>query len=185
MSKALDGLLKLLKTIFTSGKANMKDEFKIEASIDIVFEPKFKNEVLELKRPVDIKFPISSPFGWRDNPFKKDEKKFHNGIDFATPIGTPVYAMVDGECFQAGWENQLDQKQGFGLRVWQEATIEDKRVYIWYAHLSEVKIKPVEQIKIGDLIGYTGNSGSSTGPHLHVQSRGKNSGKLFNMVFHA
>lgn len=167
------------------------DEVKIEAKIDIEFEPSIKNgNTLLLKRPVDKIYPVSSPFGWRINPFKKDEKKFHSGIDFSVPVGTDVYAMADGFVskeggyYYAGWENDKDQKQGFGLRIRQEVIIDGKSIYIWYGHLSEILIKPVEFIRIGQLIAKSGNTGSSTGPHLHVQARQKDTGILFDMVFH-
>jgi len=183
--KVFANLLTFLKTIFTSGNKHMTEEIKNDLPIKDEFKPTILNEVLHVGRPVGEKFPISSPFGWRNNPFKPEEKKFHKGIDFSTPIGTPVYAMVDGVCISAGWEDPKDQKKGFGLRVWQESVIDGRTIYFWYGHLSETKIKPVELIKKGQEIGITGNSGSSTGPHLHVQAREKNTGKLFDMVFHA
>lgn len=187
MSNLLGGLLRWLKTILTSGNKHMtNDEVKIETSVTVQFEPKIKSDnVLLLKRPVKDEFPISSPFGWRENPFKKGEQKFHNGVDFSVPVGTPVYAMASGSCYMAGWENPNNDKQGFGLRIWQESVIEGKTIYFWYGHLSKHEIKPVEQIKEGQLIGYSGNSGSSTGPHLHVQAREKNTGTLFDMEFYA
>ena len=162
------------------------DEVKVEASVTVQCEPKIKNEnLLLVKRPVDEKYPISSPYGWRENPFKKGERKFHDGIDFSVPVGTPVYAMASGSCHMAGWENPNNDKQGFGLRIMQEANIEGKSLYLWYGHLSKYEIKPIEQIKEGQIIGYSGNTGSSTGPHLHVQAREKNTGTLFDMVFYA
>lgn len=184
MLKRVAEWLNFLKIIFISGKSMGEDQ-KIDVSIQVKFEPHFKNETLHLKRPVDEKFPISSPFGWRENPFKKGEQKFHNGIDFATPVGTPVYAMAEGFCFKSGLENEQKQTQGFGLRVWQESVIDGRTLYIWYGHLSKVEIQPVEQIKKGQLIGYSGNTGASRGPHLHVQAREKNTEKLFDMVFYA
>ena len=129
------------------------DEVKVEASVTVQCEPKIKNEnLLLVKRPVDEKYPISSPYGWRENPFKKGERKFHDGIDFSVPVGTPVYAMASGSCHMAGWENPNNDKQGFGLRIMQEANIEGKSLYLWYGHLSKYEIKPIEQIALAHLI---------------------------------
>lgn len=137
---------------------------------------------LKLLRPVPLKFPISSGFGPR-KVFGKEG--FHNGTDFAVPSGTPVKAMLDGLCFRVGWENPLDVKQGFGLRVWQESTINGEIFYLWYGHLGDVFLTKNDKIVAGQTIAHSGNSGRSTAPHLHVQARKKDTGDYYEIEFEA
>ena len=129
-------------------------------------------EKIQLSRPVDKEFPISSRFGSR---MINGKEEFHNGVDFAVPVGTPVYACEDGAAFRCGWQDAENQKVGYGLRVWQEfERMEDKarvRYYIWLGHLSKILVKEGSRIKKGDLIAYSGNTGRSTGAHLHISVR--------------
>jgi len=103
---------------------------------------------------------ISSGFGYRIDPFTK-VKKMHAGIDFSIEVGTPIYASGDGiveytkESFW-GYGKQLQIKHGFGYQT-------------KYAHLSEFVAKKGQRVKRGELIAYSGNSGKSTGPHLHYE----------------
>ncbi len=131
---------------------------------------------LKLLRPVHKDHPISSPFGWRKLP----SSEFHKGIDFAVPVGTEVTSFSSGVCFKMGWEKGPEfgsehQKMGLGLRVWQEFDYHGITMYGWYGHLSKIFVEPYSQIKPGQLIGLSGNTGRSTGPHLHVQFRAKDS----------
>lgn len=129
---------------------------------------------LQLKRPVTSEFKVSSPFGSRTINGKQEH---HNGIDFACPAGTSVYACEDGAAFRCGYENEHDHSIGFGLRVWQEIErIENDvkvRYYIFYAHLSKILIEEGTHIKKGQEIALSGNTGRSTGPHLHIGVRQK------------
>lgn len=139
---------------------------------------------LKLQRPVDKSFRLSSPFGPRIIDGKWE---FHNGYDFACPIGTRVMAMSDGALFRAGYQNEADHKEGFGLRIWQEIELQEEgkktRYYLWYGHLSKILIKEGERIKAGQDIGLTGNTGRTTGPHLHVQARRLNEKKCTEIEF--
>ena len=100
---------------------------------------------------------ITSLFGNRLNPFGYGTEA-HNGIDFVDAYGSPVYATASGLVTSAGIEG------GYGLVV----VINHNYGYsTLYAHLSGVAVKPETLVKRGQLIGYLGNSGRSTGPHLH------------------
>ena len=103
---------------------------------------------------------ISSPFGMRYHPIQK-KHKMHNGIDLAVPIETPIYAVVKPTSYQI-----LKQPAGAGEYIKMlYKTPQGNEVGIYYMHLLKgLDLKDIEQ---GDLIGFTGNSGSSTGPHLH------------------
>lgn len=128
--------------------------------------------MIYLKRPVSEEFSISSPFGSRKINGKEE---FHNGIDFKVPVGTEVYACEDGAAYRCGWQDETDKSKGFGLRVMQEIEVRENhdnvRYFIFYGHLSKIMIPEGERIKKGQLIGLSGNTGRSTGPHLHLGCR--------------
>jgi murein DD-endopeptidase MepM/ murein hydrolase activator NlpD len=102
---------------------------------------------------------ITSGWGWRENPVMHFHE-FHKGIDLAVPVGTPVKTIADGRVVYAGWGTgygkyvKVDHPGGF-------ATI--------YAHLSAFKVHVGEQVKQGQVIALSGNTGWSTGPHLYFQ----------------
>ncbi len=108
-------------------------------------------------------FIISSYFGQRKNPFS-GEIKNHNGIDLAANEGTPVYAV----------KNSDDSLCVYGDATFGNYIIlsHDKgSLMSVYAHLSKIEIKSKQIVKKGDLIGYVGTTGMSTGPHLHFELR--------------
>ena len=103
---------------------------------------------------------LASGFGLRIHPVYK-VKKMHNGIDFAASIGTPIYATADGavskvEVRFSGYGKLVEIDHGFGYRT-------------RYAHMHDFAVKKGQQVKRGDLIGYVGNTGLSTAPHLHYE----------------
>ena len=163
----------------------MEDKnIEVIAKVDLLDFPAIKSSnMIKVKRPVDQTFEISSPFGWREDPIEK-KQKFHGGIDFKCPIGTPVYAMADGYIDAAGWVKEDDHSFDLGLRIRQDVIIDGKPFILWYGHLSKLSIKPVELVKTGQLLGYSGNSGRSSGPHLHVQAREKDTSQLYDFEFY-
>lgn len=143
-------------------------------------EDKAALEKLILPRPVDPQFRLSSPFGAR---VLGGANEFHKGIDFAVPVGTPVKAVAPGFCFRAGWESETDHTRGFGLRVWQAFKYQGRDFYAWYGHLSVLTAKEGEVITEGQIVGLSGNTGRSTGPHLHVQFREKNTSLIYDVAW--
>ncbi|CUU69691.1 M24/M37 family peptidase [Campylobacter hyointestinalis] len=106
---------------------------------------------------------ISAEFGWRSHPIL-NKKEFHQGVDLRADIGTPIYAPADGVIEFAGYNNS-----GFGYLVIIEHNFGFKTRF---AHMSRKDVvKEGEFVKKGDLIGYSGNTGLSTGPHLHYEIR--------------
>ncbi|MDE6486089.1 MAG: M23 family metallopeptidase [Muribaculaceae bacterium] len=104
---------------------------------------------------------MASGYGYRRDPIY-GTSKFHEGMDFSAPIGTPVYATGDGRVLSAGWNS------GYGNLI----EIDHGYNYITrYAHLSEMLVRPGQTLHRGDLIGRVGNTGKSTGPHLHYEVR--------------
>src|SRR3989337_223738 len=103
---------------------------------------------------------LASGFGLRIHPGYK-VKKMHNGIDFAASIGTPIYATADGSVSKvevrfSGYGKVVEIDHGFGYRT-------------RYAHMHDFAVKKGQHVKRGDLIGYVGNTGLSTAPHLHYE----------------
>jgi murein DD-endopeptidase MepM/ murein hydrolase activator NlpD len=111
-------------------------------------------------QPIDgRKLSSISGFGYRMHPIYKI-RKMHDGMDFASPIGTPIHATGDGTVIAAG------QERGYGNRV----MINHGYGYVTkYAHMSKFKVRLGQSIKRGDIIGFVGNTGASTGPHCHYE----------------
>lgn len=105
--------------------------------------------------PVRDRYRFTSGFGQRWG-------RMHHGADFAAPIGTPVYATADGVVTEAGWAS------GYGrlIKIRHEFGIETR-----YAHLNAIKVSVGQKVSRGERIGDMGNSGRSTGPHLHYEVR--------------
>ena len=103
---------------------------------------------------------VSSGFGYRIDPLYKTVK-FHPGLDFTAPQGTPVYATADGVVRVAG-----NLGNGYGNHI----IIDHGYAYnTLYGHLFRLKAKRGQSVKRGEVIGYVGNTGKSTGPHLHYE----------------
>lgn len=103
---------------------------------------------------------LASGFGMRIHPIYK-VKKMHTGIDFAAAIGTPIYATADGvidklDVSFSGYGKMIEIDHGFGYRT-------------RYAHMHGFAVRQGQKIKRGDLIGYVGDTGLSTAPHLHYE----------------
>ena len=118
----------------------------------------------ELKR-------LSSGYGMRMHPILK-VRKLHPGIDFSAPKGTPIYATGDGVVKRVhtslgGYGRQVEVDHGYGFVT-------------KYAHMEMFNVKKGQKVKRGECIGYVGNSGRSTAPHLHYEVRKDN--KIINPV---
>lgn len=103
---------------------------------------------------------VASGYGYRTDPFTK-AKKFHYGMDFSSPRGTPVYATGDGIVTRAdnkatGYGNHIVIDHGYGYES-------------LYGHLYKYNVKPRQKVQRGDLIGFVGSTGRSQGPHLHYE----------------
>ncbi len=103
---------------------------------------------------------VSSGFGYRIDPVYKD-RRLHPGLDFTAPIGTPIYAAADGVVKDAGFNtggygNRVVVNHGFGYET-------------LYAHMVRIKARVGTRVKRGEVIGYVGSTGKSTGPHLHYE----------------
>jgi murein DD-endopeptidase MepM/ murein hydrolase activator NlpD len=135
-------------------------------SFDEVFElVKNKNQMLSsipAIQPInnkDLKH-VASGFGWRIHPIYKTEM-LHTGMDFTAPVGTPIHATGNGvvgrvEMNGRGYGNNVIIRHGYGYET-------------LYGHMSRIVVRNGQKINRGDVIGYVGNTGTSTGPHLHYE----------------
>jgi murein DD-endopeptidase MepM/ murein hydrolase activator NlpD len=108
-----------------------------------------------LRWPLDA-YIVSSEYGERWG-------KIHKGLDMAAHVGEPVYAIADGEVIYAG-----DGLRGYGNVV---ILRHDRKMSSLYAHNSELKVKQGDQVTKGTLVALLGNTGHSTGPHVHFEIR--------------
>ena len=102
---------------------------------------------------------ITSKFGYRVDPFT-GKFEFHEGVDIKARWGTPVRATAEGKVIYAGW------KAGYGK------TVVIRHAYgcrTLYAHMSKIKVRAGQWVKSGQIIGYVGSTGRSTGPHVHYE----------------
>ena len=107
---------------------------------------------------------LTSRFGNRFHPMSGRYQP-HAGIDLAAPMGSPVMATADGIVNVAGWSG------GYGLLIQIDhgGAVETR-----YAHLSQLAVAPGQSVKRGQIIGFVGSTGRSTGPHLHYEVRQSN-----------
>jgi murein DD-endopeptidase MepM/ murein hydrolase activator NlpD len=114
---------------------------------------------LPFAMPVKDRFRWTSGFGYRRDP-KGAGTRMHEGTDMAGAYGTPIYSTADGVVTHAGWDS------GYGRQV----TIRhDFGVSTLYGHLSDIDVEVGQRVSRGDQIGDMGNSGRSTGTHLHYE----------------
>jgi len=110
-----------------------------------------------MKNPPLDDIKITSGYGWRLHPVTK-ERKMHYGVDLKAAEGTPIYAVDDGVVVVSKYTNT-----GPGEYI----TIKHAGYHSFYCHLARRKVMQGKKVKAGDIIGYSGNTGISTGPHLH------------------
>jgi len=155
----------LLKQLYTQSK-----------SLDEIVDLAKNKEKLFLHIPAiqpvsnkDLK-RMASGYGYRWHPILK-YRKFHAGMDFSAKIGTPIYATGDGVVTKVinsgGYGKHIVIDHGFGYET-------------LYGHMSKFEVRRKQKVKRGEIIGYVGNTGLSSGPHLHYEVH-KN-GKVVNPV---
>jgi murein DD-endopeptidase MepM/ murein hydrolase activator NlpD len=132
-----------------------------------------------MRFPFDKPRPrISSPYGWRIHPIEKT-RKHHNGVDYASAMGTPVKAIANGRVIYAGasrlkFPNGEPAGGGFIVKI--RHKVNGEWITSAYMHLRKgsLEVKKGDRVKEGQVIALSGNSGESTGPHLHFEiQRGK------------
>jgi murein DD-endopeptidase MepM/ murein hydrolase activator NlpD len=151
-------------TLSTSGVAASPDETRANAilsGLDKMNLYRIAAFKTPFSMPVKSAFRFTSGFGYRNDP-KGAGTRMHEGTDFAAGYGTPIYATADGVVTYADWEN------GYGrlIKIQHSYGIETR-----YGHLSQIRVDVGQKVSRGDRIGDMGNSGRSTGTHLHYEIR--------------
>lgn len=124
---------------------------------------------------------ITSPLGYRDNPVNPGAQDLHTGLDIAASFNTPLYAGIDGEIVVADEGHPIE-----GGRVYIKGKNPTGKgeVFIRYLHQSHIAVHVGQKVTAGELIGYVGSTGSSTGSHLHIQINLRDpNGLLMNPLF--
>jgi murein DD-endopeptidase MepM/ murein hydrolase activator NlpD len=148
-----------------SGSIDMQDlMLELQKSIETVDEIK---DYLRIQKDIYLATPkgypaqghVTSPYGRREDPFTKIIT-FHSGIDIAASLGNPIRATADGVVSYSGWTshsgNVVILEHGLGF-----STV--------YAHNNRNGVKVGQKMKRGNLVGYVGSTGKSTGPHVHYE----------------
>ena len=111
--------------------------------------------------PLPQSFTITSQFGYRTDPFT-GEISYHSGTDIAAPYGTPVLAAAGGTVTVANATDPWGGSYGYYVKIQHDGTFDTL-----YAHCSSICVTPGQQVQQGEVIGYVGSTGNSTGNHLH------------------
>lgn len=150
-------LQKEIATLLSQIEAGTDDLARIEAKL---LQQSVLKDLLPNSSPVTAAYNSSS-YGWRSDPFT-GEKAFHEGLDFPAPTGTLIYAAAGGIVSTsedtAGYGKLVKIEHGSGLET-------------RYAHCSKLLVKAGERVEKGQVIAEMGNTGRSTGPHLHYEIR--------------
>lgn len=162
----LDEIEEKISDIETMIGLEPKEDFEVGNRLDIA-ELDAQEKLLMLRSipngsPLNSNM-VTSNFGWRENP-TQESKQFHTGLDLRATINTPIYATADGVVEVARKESKI----GYGKLLVLDHVLGFKTLY---AHLNEVGVKAGQFVKKGQLIGYSGNTGISSGPHLHYEVR--------------
>jgi murein DD-endopeptidase MepM/ murein hydrolase activator NlpD len=142
---------------------NMRDRLTlIDNSLDHIVSRagKIDESLANMPSILPVSGSLMSGFGYRNHPVS-GQVKFHEGLDFACPAGTPIYASGNGviELAESG-------ENGYGICI----NINHNNGYMTkYAHLSQMVARNGQAVKRGQLIAYSGNTGLSSGPHLHYE----------------
>lgn len=148
--------LSALRTIALSGRISRA----LEGGLDSGFTGDW-TELADAPSIWPVEGPVASGFGVREDPIN-GEGAFHTGIDIDAPYGTPVRATADGDVTGAS------MGAGYGRQV---VLNHGHDVLTVYGHLSAIAVIPGQHVTRGEVIGYVGQSGRATGPHLHYEVR--------------
>ncbi len=171
-----DRVLKDTKTREASYQESLKElekrQAEIAAEIDALEAPlrdKIDYKDLPKSGTGILGLPLSDPRVTQEQGYTKSAKKlyksgYHNGMDFGVAVGTPIFAAYDGTVLSVENQDRYCRKGAYGKYIAIQHPI---RLTTLYAHLSLQVVKEGSQVKKGQLIGYSGNTGYATGPHLH------------------
>ena len=150
------------KSLFASWTAIERTSPTAGAGAETAYSAPFAQPTVSVPSRMPLEgSQLTSGYGMRTHPVLGGRRK-HTGIDLAAPTGTPVYATADGIVSRADWYSSY----GLYISLEHGASMQTR-----YAHLSRLAVAEGDSVKKGDLIGYVGSTGRSTGPHLHYEVR--------------
>ena len=166
LNQKLDSFNSLVDSSASRNSAYTASRYKSLASQSLVKQANIPYGERKLRHaPLPAgSYVISSDFGYRNiNDQVPQASRYHKGIDLAVPVGTSVIAPAGGVVKRVGYD-----KQGYGKYI----TVQHDDGYeTRYAHLSNINVAPGQQLQGGEVIGQSGNTGASSGPHLHYEVR--------------
>lgn len=137
---------------------NMESE-KVEAGEKVFIPYIYSDEEFILPLGEGVKLEVSSPYGMRNHPVN-GKFKFHSGIDLRMPLNSPIVAAKDGEVVLSGYNGDY----GNCVIIQHEGGFKTL-----YGHMNSINVSKGDSIKAGELVGYAGRTGNSTGVHLHFE----------------
>ena len=157
----------------TNPQTEQSDSIQQTESPSVICNPitDFKQQMVDMWTSVSMpldKMKVTSQYGMRNHPIYH-KKMAHNGIDLSVPVGTKVYAMMDG----------VVKRTGYDGRNGNFVVIDHGDYQVSYCHLSKILVKIGDHVRAGQTTSLSGNTGCSTGPHVHYGLRDKN-GKWCN-----
>ena len=155
---------KLLQERIAQRDAFEKELEDYEAQLQYILDPSKLPKGRVLSWPLEQIF-ITQLFGKTSASGRLYASGTHNGVDFRASMGTPVMAMADGKILGVGDTDQTCYGASFGKFIFIEY---NNGLSSTFGHLSLIKVKEGQMIKRGQIVGYSGNTGHTTGPHLHV-----------------
>ena len=165
---------KLLKDRLAKKEAFEKEVRDYESKIKFILDPTKLPSAGVLAWPLDYVY-ITQFFGKTEAGKRLYANGTHNGVDFRAPVGTPLKAMSDGKVLGTGNTDLTCAGASFGKFVFIQY---DNGLSSTYGHLSLIKVSAGQKISKGEIVGYSGNTGYSTGPHLHLSVYASSSVKM-------
>jgi hypothetical protein len=147
-------------------KDNMENEERLDVAKISAGERMLMFRNIPSGKPLDV-IVTTSKYGWRENPLKAGKREFHPGIDLRAKMNTPVYATADGIVKKSRVHPSWN-KRGYGKLLIIHHNLGFETLF---GHLNKVVVKAGQFVKKGDIVAYTGNTGYSSGPHLHYEVR--------------
>jgi murein DD-endopeptidase MepM/ murein hydrolase activator NlpD len=155
---------KLLKDRIARKDAFEKELREYESHLKFILDPSKLPGANVLSWPLE-KVYVTQLFGKTVDAKRLYASGSHGGVDFRASVGTPVFAMADGEVYGVGNTDNTCVGTSFGKWVFIKY---NNGLASTYGHLSLIKVNQGQSVKRGDVVGYSGNTGHTTGPHLHV-----------------
>ena len=168
--KEKDSLLIITKNKETEYQKMLAEQLKRKVAFEKSIED-YESQIQFILNPNSIPKAGSSPFSWPLNsiiitsPYGSRWGKFHYGLDFRAKVGSPVKAMASGTVMGTGNTDIACKGASFGKWVFIKY---DNGLSSTYGHLSEINTAEGQKVVAGDIVALSGNTGSSTGPHLHI-----------------